>query len=293
VLSLARDLTATEPTPYDRARAIEVYLRDIPYTLDIPVPPMDRDVVDYFLFDLRKGYCDYYATALVVLARAAGIPARYVAGYASGRYDSYDAQYVVTEADAHAWVEIYFPDYGWVAFEPTGGRPPIDRSGEAASFGQSEPGGVMQPAASMWARLGQGWRPVLAGVLALLALTGVVWWAADDWWLRHMRPAEAVATIYGRLRRYGRGLAVPMKAGDTPYEFFASLAEWVARLAQERRWGSMLSPAAREARRLIEFYVRASYGPHSPSALDRSRAIEAWKRVRWRLWLARLMGRHG
>jgi hypothetical protein len=293
VLSLARDLTATGLTPYDRARAIEVYLRDIPYTLNVPVPPMGRDVVDYFLFDLRKGYCDYYATAMVVLARAAGIPARYVAGYASGRYDSYDARYVVTEADAHAWVEVYFPDYGWVEFEPTSGRLPIDRSGEAAPFGKSEPIGVMRPAASMWARLGQGWRSLLAGVLVLLALTGLVWWAADDLWLRRMRPAEVVATIYGRLRRYGRHLAVPMQAGDTPYEFFASLTEWAARLARERRWGSVLAPAAREVRRLIEFYVLASYGPHSPSALDRSRAIEAWKRARWRLWLARLMGKPG
>ncbi|MEE8390084.1 MAG: transglutaminase domain-containing protein, partial [Anaerolineae bacterium] len=70
VLVLARDLTATEPTPYDRALAIESYLRAFPYSLDVPLPPPDQDVVDYFIFDLRRGYCDYYATAMVVLARA-------------------------------------------------------------------------------------------------------------------------------------------------------------------------------------------------------------------------------
>jgi transglutaminase-like putative cysteine protease len=81
VLALARDLTATEPTPFDRARAIEAYLRTYPYTLDLPSPKLDRDVVDYFLFDLRQGYCDYYATSMVVLARAAGLPARLAVGY--------------------------------------------------------------------------------------------------------------------------------------------------------------------------------------------------------------------
>jgi hypothetical protein len=67
-------------------------LREIPYTLDIPAPPEGRDVVDYFLFDLRKGYCDYYATSMAVLARAAGLPARLVAGYANGSYDVEHAQ---------------------------------------------------------------------------------------------------------------------------------------------------------------------------------------------------------
>jgi len=87
VHALARDLTATAPTPYDRARAIEAYLRTFPYTLDLPAPPVDRDVVDYFLFDLQQGYCDYYATAMVVLARAAGLPARLAMGYYTGIYD--------------------------------------------------------------------------------------------------------------------------------------------------------------------------------------------------------------
>ncbi len=109
VLVLARDLTATAPTLFDRARAIEAYLRHFPYTLDLTTPPPNRDIVDYFLFDLKRGYCDYYATAMVVLARAAGLPARLVVGYATGTYDPSQARYVVTEADAHSWVEVYFP----------------------------------------------------------------------------------------------------------------------------------------------------------------------------------------
>ena len=80
-------------------------------------------------FDLQKGYCDYYATSMMVLARAAGLPARMVIGYSSGSYDVGLEVYVVTEAQAHSWVEIYFPDYGWVEFEPTAGRPTRERRG--------------------------------------------------------------------------------------------------------------------------------------------------------------------
>ena len=82
-------------------------------------------MADYFLFDLKQGYCDYYATSMVVLARAAGLPARLVVGYANGSYDHERAQYIVTENYAHSWVEIYFADIGWVEFEPTSSQPVI------------------------------------------------------------------------------------------------------------------------------------------------------------------------
>ena len=125
VLALARDLTASASTPYDRALAIENYLREFPYTLEVDAPPPGRDVADYFLFDLKQGYCDYYATSMVVLARAAGLPARLVIGYANGAYDFESAQYIVTENYAHSWVEIYFANIGWVEFEPTASQPAI------------------------------------------------------------------------------------------------------------------------------------------------------------------------
>ena len=86
VKALAIRLTASGITPYDRAVAIEEYLRTYPIYLDVPYPPPQRDVTDYFLFDLKKGYCDYFATAMVVLARGAGIPARLAIGYATGTY---------------------------------------------------------------------------------------------------------------------------------------------------------------------------------------------------------------
>jgi transglutaminase-like putative cysteine protease len=83
--------------------------------------------VDYFLFESREGYCTYYASAMVVLLRLNGIPARIAAGFAQGDYDPTLGAYRVSESDAHSWVEAYFPPYGWVEFEPTASIQPILR----------------------------------------------------------------------------------------------------------------------------------------------------------------------
>jgi transglutaminase-like putative cysteine protease len=96
-------------------------------------------VADYFLFDLKKGYCDYFATTMVVMARAAGIPARFVSGYSPGAYDAPNAQYVVRELNAHSWAEVYFTDIGWVEFEPTGSIPEIVRMEEEITTPEQEP----------------------------------------------------------------------------------------------------------------------------------------------------------
>lgn len=115
-------------TPYDQARAIETWLRlNIAYNESIPQPPSSRDPVDWFLFDLREGYCNYYASAMIVMLRTLGIPARMAAGFAQGTLDTDTQQYVVRERDAHTWVEAYFPGYGWIEFEPTAAQAPLNR----------------------------------------------------------------------------------------------------------------------------------------------------------------------
>jgi transglutaminase-like putative cysteine protease len=285
VLALALSLTATEPTPYDRARAIEAYLRTFPYSLDVPAPPYSRDVVDYFLFDLRQGYCDYYATAMVVLARAAGLPARLAVGYASGSYDPPSAQYVVTEASAHAWPEIYFPGYGWIEFEPTAGLPSIERAETADAESVGLPGGLGSMV--VWRdRLSRlGWSG-LWGLLPLAVVVVAAWSLADLWRLRRLRPAAAVAEVYRRLQRRGRRLAVPVRVTDTPYEFVTSFANRIAALVRDEYSGQVLASAAEEARRLTELYVQISYSSRVPDVADRSQAMRTWLRLRWRLWLA-------
>ncbi|MDQ5854485.1 MAG: transglutaminase domain-containing protein, partial [Chloroflexota bacterium] len=105
--------------PYDIAEAIQGFLRTLPYDEGIPAPPNNRDGVDYFLFDLRRGYCDYFASAMVVLLRAEGVPTRLVSGYAGGVLNPETGRYEVRQNVAHTWPEVYFPGYGWQRFEPT------------------------------------------------------------------------------------------------------------------------------------------------------------------------------
>jgi transglutaminase-like putative cysteine protease len=119
VFDLAASITQNALRPYDKAKAIETYLRQYEYTLDTPIPPVNRDLVDFFLFDLQRGYCDYFASTMVILARAVDLPARLAVGYSTGSYDHQRQLFVVTEANAHAWPEVYIAPYGWIPFEPT------------------------------------------------------------------------------------------------------------------------------------------------------------------------------
>jgi transglutaminase-like putative cysteine protease len=115
-------------TPYDTAKAVETWLRrNIRYNESIPQPPVGQDPVDWVLFDYREGYCNYYASAMVVMLRTVGVPARMAAGFAQGDWSDAENAFVVEERDAHTWVEVYFPGYGWVEFEPTAAQTPIDR----------------------------------------------------------------------------------------------------------------------------------------------------------------------
>ncbi len=220
VRELGFAIAAGQPTPYDKARAIELYLRQIPYTLDVPAPPTDRDVADFFLFDLQKGYCDYYATAMAVLARSVGLPARLVTGFASGAYDPVQNVYRVVEADAHSWVEIYFPEVGWVEFEPTAAQPEIERPQEAES-GQSNLPIPLPPAQSgetmLWEQRLRGY--VFLGGLGLLLLGAlavqgmILFQFIEGWWWMRLPPEQAIPRIYRRLYQMARPLEHP---ADSP-----------------------------------------------------------------------------
>ncbi|MFN2270935.1 MAG: transglutaminase-like domain-containing protein [Anaerolineae bacterium] len=294
VIALARDLTATEPTPYDRAYAIETYLRTFPYNLNVPKPTGDRDVADYFLFELQEGYCDYYATAMVVMARAAGLPARYVAGYAAGSYDYVEGHYLVVEANAHAWAEVYFPGYGWIEFEPTAGLPAIERPSEGTIKPFEPPPIPSKPDENNAATLPwwdvtkwPWWVTSLVG-LALLTLTIVAWIRIDTLRLRRQGPAMAVTTLYRRLRRQAARLAVPVRVSDTPNEFAAALAGWAADLSEAEYWEDWLSPGVQNARHLVDSYVQTIYASRPLEPPDQEQAVRAWRKARWHLWLTRV-----
>ena len=123
IKQLAERITAHAPTPYDKASNIALYLRTrFGYTLDLS-DMNHRDPLAYFLFVKRAGNCEYFASAMVVMLRTLGIPARYATGFLAGEYNDLAHDYIVRGSDAHSWVEAYFPGYGWITFDPT---PPGD-----------------------------------------------------------------------------------------------------------------------------------------------------------------------
>jgi len=126
---LAQTITEGIENSYDRATAITSWQRkNIAYSRTTKSPPSDAESIDWFLFDYKVGFCNWYATAEVVLLRSLGIPSRMSVGYASGIHHATEAYYEVRGGDAHAWPEVYFPGYGWVEFEPTGNLSPLIRS---------------------------------------------------------------------------------------------------------------------------------------------------------------------
>ena len=129
VKDLAHKLLDNIPNAYDRAEVLETYLRSPPYQYSpqVKATPPGRDPVDYFLFDLKQDFCEYFASAMVVMLREVGVPARLVEGFSTGSFDAATLEYVVREQDAHAWVEVYVPQYGWIEFEPTPSQPPFSR----------------------------------------------------------------------------------------------------------------------------------------------------------------------
>ncbi|MNI01472.1 Protein-glutamine gamma-glutamyltransferase [compost metagenome] len=126
IRELAQQVTAGLQGNYDKVSAIAQYLKtNYSYSLDAPTRPGNSDFVSHFLFVDRTGYCEHFSTAMVVMLRSIGIPARWVKGYAPGeeaRVEGANYKYVTVRAtDAHAWVEVYFPQSEWVSFDPTPG----------------------------------------------------------------------------------------------------------------------------------------------------------------------------
>jgi transglutaminase-like putative cysteine protease len=117
---LAERITRNAETRYDKVKAIENWLSDnFRYDIDSPIPPEGRDAVDFFLFDSEVGFCEQFASATAIMLRTLDIPVRVVAGYTPGNKNPFTGYYEVKNSDAHTWVEVWFPNYGWYEFDPT------------------------------------------------------------------------------------------------------------------------------------------------------------------------------
>jgi transglutaminase-like putative cysteine protease len=254
----ARAQTSGVDGPYEQALALEQFLRGLPYSYHVQPLPGGGDAVYQFLFEMRSGYCTYYASAMAVMARGLGIPARVATGYATGAYDPAAGVYVVHEADAHAWPELYIGGR-WLPFEPTPIRPlPARAAAEPLPLGlpaqEEQPSGMRGPLI---------WLAVLAA-LGLLTAGGI-------WLGRRAAPAPLVAEVQLRLERNGARAGVPWPPGATLHEYGALL---------EPR----LDGAAEALREVVELVARARYGHHALRADEelRLRAAEArvWAQLR-------------
>jgi len=293
VLDLARQVAGEAPTRYDQARAIEAFLRTYPYNLALPDPPEDRDLVDYFLFDLQEGYCDYYASSMVVMARAMGVPARLASGYAQGTYDRDARRWVVSEEDGHSWVEVYFEDLGWIEFEPTAGRPSLDRPGGDADAVPDIP--ALPPRSpAWWQRL--PWGLLVMGAI-LLILVGLIAWIwrprlpLDDAGQAQVS-ASLVRNRQARLIRWGARLGRPLRDGQTAHEYSQELGQSLRRRGRNARLPQAhkaAETAPGEVEELSDAFVRAQYGPGPLLERDAHQVRDLWPRLRrhlWWLWLA-------
>jgi transglutaminase-like putative cysteine protease len=247
VKDLASIVSGSDPRipPLERALLLETYLRELPYAYEVQPLPRGGDAVDQFLFDMRQGYCTYYASAMAVMARSIGIPARVAVGYVTGEYDAATGTYTIREAEAHAWPELYI-NGRWTAFEPTPVRPlPARATNPApdleivpdATAAETQPDRVRGPL--IW-----------LAVITLLVLASVGGW----WFLRPrtLRPATDQAQL--ALERFGARAGVPWPAGTTLHEYGALLAphangqadalrDLVALLERTRYSGRALEPA--------------------------------------------------
>ena len=173
VRDLAATVTAGAPSTYDKVRALERWMgQNTSYTLDIPRLPADADAVEQYLFVDRKGFCEQIASALVVMLRSLGVPARLAVGYTPGERNPFTGLWEVRGSDAHAWAEVWFPGVGWQAFDPTASVPLAGEPfSSAAGAGLVDFVRVRLPSVPGWLA------PALLALGACASLLGAGGWA--------------------------------------------------------------------------------------------------------------------
>ena len=211
-------------TVFDIVMALTTYLQHTyRYNLQLPPVPAGRDPVDWFLFDVKTGYCEQFATAETLMLRSLGIPARLATGYSTGDYDPVLDQSVVREHDAHAWVEVFFPHHGWVPVDPTPGAAPL----AATRFPDHwAAGGIarllphLELGAPMTALGSLGVLGVIPPALAIAVVTVLIWaWLRRRTWRRGFRPAPGESELLRLYERVQRSLGRRRAPPETPLEY--------------------------------------------------------------------------
>jgi transglutaminase-like putative cysteine protease len=249
IKALSQRITANAPTMYDKALALEMYLRtNFAYDVNVHLPN-NEEAVSWFLFrSPHKGFCNYFSTTMAVMARSLGIPARVVVGYTNGHLDEKNHQRIMYGTDAHSWTQVYFAGYGWVNFEPSAGftsftRPtpgqfqangpitvttgagsshPVTKNRSLQDPGASDSGSstsvtTAQAEALLTQRVGIAFGGVILLILFSLIFLGV-------WWRRLFRKYSISAQIYGRMCLLANWAGIPIQRSQTPHEYINVLA---------------------------------------------------------------------
>ena len=301
---LAAEVTAGHASVFDKAQAIEQYLRhNLTYDLSVPAPPEGQDFVDFALFDLQAGYCDYYASSFVVLARSAGIPSRLAMGYAQSEYDEDAKAYRVRAYNGHSWPEVFFPNYGWIQFEPTVIIDPIEwpeprRSPDSA--GRTGPSGPdpfdqrsdldMFPEepdmfggdAPYYPQLEtKGPSPGFLALIGLLVIAaagmGTTYWVTEK---RGTSGLSFVERAYTRMWRFAAWLGIPAPPDQTPYERANALT-------------TLVPDGETVITGITDMYVAEKFGRKNGNG-DGSDAEDQWSLLRpmlWRSWFQKKLSR--
>jgi transglutaminase-like putative cysteine protease len=290
VRDLAIQITANKATAYDKAEAVETYLRNTyKYSTVVKSAPAGRDPVDYFLFDLKADFCEYFASSMAVLLREVGVPARVVEGFTSGSLDATN-RYAVRELNAHAWVEAYFPSYGWIEFEPTPSELPFDRVDTAA--GATNPDGTPVNPNSRTDSQGLLGRdntpdPGVLGVddtppsgvggdlsktidprpgLALLSALLVALFVGLVRFEMRFRGLGTIDSAWGKTRLLGAYAGHAARPSQTPYEYADAIGREIPDVHEPMQ-------AIARAR------VQDRYSPTGATDAERDAAAAAWRKV--------------
>ncbi|MFO8081180.1 MAG: transglutaminase domain-containing protein [Armatimonadota bacterium] len=257
IVQLTEEIVAdTTGRPAEIAIAVEGHLRT-EYTYDLETPPLPpgEDFVDHFLFESQRGWCNHYASAMVIMMRIAGIPARLAAGFTSGQYVPERNAYEILDQDAHAWTEVYLPDTGWIDFDPT---PADEEEDETVSEGMLESlgqVGLFLEDAGRWLRAHM-WLTAALVLAVAAAIAAAVF--GGRWYHRRLRPlrpgAGADARVVHAYRQALRWLAdrgIERPASSAPWEYFGLVT----------RESPSLAP---ELQTLTAAYTEARFSAHTP-----------------------------
>ena len=295
---LAARLTEGTTNPYDAVFRMNQYLKEsYPYDLSIPPQGEDMDSVEYFLFEQKRGYCEQFSSSLAVMARSLGIPARVATGYAPGEYNPFTGLYEIKASDAHAWVEVYFPGYGWTTFDPT---PSFDstpwqyraagnlQGGEAFGFLAKKLGRVAGPVAAATGTLMRGvarFDPVSILVLGALVAGAYLAFVYSRRLLRRRRGPLRVRPIkvsdarlysrYGKITNALEEAGITRDPHETPEQYARRAAASIDEPAMGRLGEIYLYARFRDAvpSTLVEEFDKLE--PRSLTAIDRLATLQA------------------